>query len=59
MGYEGFVYIFDQKFLKMVKDGNCPIVLRGHDTHFMNNLCEIIHVVVDHLDAMQNLGLFK
>jgi hypothetical protein len=56
MGYEGVVYIFDEEFFKMVKDGNCPIVLVGHDTHFMNNLCEIINVMVDHLDVVQNLG---
>jgi hypothetical protein len=56
MGYEGIVYIFDHEFFKMVKDRNCPIVLVGHDTHVMNNLCEIFNVVVDHLDTMQNLG---
>lgn len=56
MGYEAVMYIVDQEFLKMVKDENCPIMLMGHDTHFVNNLCEIINVVVDHLDAMQNLG---
>jgi hypothetical protein len=57
MSYEKVMYIFDEEFFKMVKDGNCPIVLVGHDTHFMNNLCGIINVVVDHLDAVQDFGV--